>query len=45
MGDLEYNKLVTKGLRQAEKFSWEGTARKTIEILEKVNNGRKNDQK
>ena len=40
MDDLEYNKLVEKGLRQAEKFSWEKTARRTIEILEKVNNGR-----
>ena len=40
MSDLEYNKLVEKGLRQAEKFSWEGTVRRTIEILEKVKNGR-----
>ena len=40
MNDLEYNKLVEKGLRQVQKFSWEKTARRTIEILEKVNNGR-----
>jgi glycosyltransferase involved in cell wall biosynthesis len=30
----EYNILVEKGLAQAEKFSWEDTARKTLEILE-----------
>ena len=40
MGDLEYNKLVEKGLGQAEKFSWEKTARRTIEILESVKNDR-----
>jgi glycosyltransferase involved in cell wall biosynthesis len=40
MGDMEYNKLIAKGLKQAEKFSWEETARKTIAILEKAKNGR-----
>jgi len=40
MNDLEYNKLVEKGLRQVQKFSWEKTAKMTIEILEKVKNGR-----
>lgn len=35
MGKVEYNKLVKKGFRQAEKFSWHKTARKTLEILEK----------
>lgn len=34
MSEIEYNKLVGKGYMQAEKFSWEKTARKTLEILE-----------
>ncbi len=40
MGNLEYNKLVKKGLEQVKKFSWESTARKTLEILESVKNDR-----
>jgi glycosyltransferase involved in cell wall biosynthesis len=40
MSDLEYNKLIEKGLKQVKKFSWEKTARETIEIIERVKNGR-----
>jgi glycosyltransferase involved in cell wall biosynthesis len=36
MNHSDYQKLVKKGLEQAKKFSWEDTARKTIEILEKT---------
>jgi len=35
MNKTDYESLVEKGLSQAEKFSWEDTARKTIKILEK----------
>lgn len=35
MDNIEYNKLVTKGLEQVKKFSWEKTALKTLEALEK----------
>ncbi len=38
MNQLDYEKLVKKGLVQAKKFSWEDSARKTIEILEKASN-------
>ena len=37
MDATSYQNLVDKGLTQAEKFSWEDTARKTIKILENVN--------
>ena len=37
MNETSYKLLVGKGMSQAEKFSWEDTARKTIKILEKVN--------
>lgn len=33
MSNLEYNKIVEEGLRQANKFSWEKTARETLKIL------------
>ncbi len=36
MSKLEYNSLVAKGISQAKKFSWETTAKKTLEILENV---------
>lgn len=36
MPEKEYNKLVSAGLEQVKKFSWEKTARETMEILEKV---------
>lgn len=36
MNKTSYKSLVEKGLNQAEKFSWEDTARKTIKILEKA---------
>ena len=36
MNNVEYNKLVEKGLEQVKKFSWEKTALKTIEALEKM---------
>lgn len=34
----QYNTLVTKGLKQAQKFSWEKNASETLKILEKVHN-------
>lgn len=33
---VEYNKLVKTGFSQVEKFSWEKTARQTLEVLESV---------
>jgi len=33
MNKSDYNKLVKKGILQADKFSWEKTARETIEIF------------
>lgn len=30
------DEMVRKGLRQAKKFSWEKTARQTMEVYEKV---------
>ena len=36
MNKIEYNKLVDKGLKQAKKFSWEKTAKKTLDILIKT---------
>ena len=36
MNKTSYKSLVEKGLKQAEKFSWEDAARKTIKILEKA---------
>jgi glycosyltransferase involved in cell wall biosynthesis len=33
---LEYTKMVKQGLAQAEKFSWEKTAKQTLEVLENV---------
>jgi len=32
----ERNKLIEKGYQQAEKFSWENCARKTLNILLKL---------
>jgi glycosyltransferase involved in cell wall biosynthesis len=37
MNKADYESLVKKGLSQADKFSWEDTARKTINILENIN--------
>jgi glycosyltransferase involved in cell wall biosynthesis len=34
MGKEEYNMLVNKGLRRAKEFSWERTARETLEVFE-----------
>lgn len=34
MSQVDYNKLVEAGVRQADKFSWEKTARETLKILE-----------
>lgn len=34
MSKVDYNNRVKKGLKQAQKYSWDKTARKTIEILE-----------
>jgi glycosyltransferase involved in cell wall biosynthesis len=36
MSKLEYNSMIGKGLVQAKKFSWEKTARQTLEIIEHV---------
>ncbi|MEJ2347762.1 MAG: glycosyltransferase family 1 protein [Patescibacteria group bacterium] len=36
MNQSGYKELIERGLKQAKKFSWEDTARKTIEILEKT---------
>ncbi len=36
MTQAQYNTLVEEGIRQARKFSWEKTARETLQILEKV---------
>src|SRR3990167_572866 len=36
MPEMEYNTLVARGLKQAQKFSWEKTARQTLEVLEKT---------
>ena len=37
MNKADYKGLVERGLNQADKFSWEDAARKTIKILEKTN--------
>lgn len=37
MTKSDYNSMVTKGLTQAKKFSWEATARETLKIIENVN--------
>ena len=39
MNEVEYGKLVKKGLSQAGKFSWKVSAQKTLNILEKASNG------
>ena len=36
MKGAEYNNLVDKGLKQASFYTWEATARKTVDILEKT---------
>jgi glycosyltransferase involved in cell wall biosynthesis len=36
MSDLEYNKLIKDGQSQAQKFSWEKTARKTMQLFERI---------
>lgn len=36
LSDLEYNKLVGKGIEQVGRFSWEKTARQTLTILEGI---------
>lgn len=33
---FQYNQLVSAGLKQAERFSWVNTARKTLEVLESI---------
>lgn len=35
-GKSKYNSIVEVGLRQAKKFSWEGTARETLRVLENI---------
>lgn len=39
MTDLEYNRLVERSIKQASSFSWEKTARKTLEFFNKVLKG------
>lgn len=39
MSEVQYKDLVKKGLVQAEKFSWEATAKKTLKVLETVIQG------
>jgi glycosyltransferase involved in cell wall biosynthesis len=34
--EIEYNKMVEAGLSRVKEFSWEITAKKTLEILEHV---------
>jgi glycosyltransferase involved in cell wall biosynthesis len=34
--EKKYNSLVQGGLAQAQKFSWEKTARETLTVLEKL---------
>ncbi|MBX4205798.1 glycosyltransferase family 4 protein [Candidatus Microgenomates bacterium] len=36
MDKKDYNSIVTKGISQAEKFSWKKTAEKTLEVLERI---------
>ena len=36
LNETEYNKLVEKGTKQAQKFSWEKSALKTIKVLEQI---------
>ena len=36
MPKKEYNNLVKLGLKQAEKFSWEKSANKTLDVLVKA---------
>jgi glycosyltransferase involved in cell wall biosynthesis len=31
-----HEELSKKGMEQAKKFSWENTARKTLELIEKI---------
>lgn len=35
-GESDYNSMINKGLRQVKNFSWEKTARNTLEIIEKA---------
>lgn len=36
MNEVEYNKLVERGIMRVKKFSWEETARETLRILERA---------
>jgi len=36
LSKTDYNSMITKGFNQAKKFSWEKTAKQTLEILENV---------
>jgi len=36
LSEKDYNELVKKGLQQASKFSWQETAKRTLEVLEKA---------
>ncbi len=42
MNKKEYNNLVEKGIKQSKKFSWEKACQKTLDILIKVGNDKKN---
>ena len=36
MNEIEYNRLVEKGVRQAKEFSWEKAAKETLEVLKRA---------
>ena len=38
MKDEDRMKLITRGKKQAAKFTWEKTARETLKVLEEVGN-------
>lgn len=41
MTEKEYNKLAAQGIKRAKGFSWEATARKTLEVLENATKQRR----
>jgi len=43
LGDNERKTLIEKGLKQAQKFSWEKCARETLQVLEYVRKSKEND--
>jgi len=37
MNEKEYNSIVELGFRQAKKFSWEECSKKTLKVIENIN--------